>query len=155
MFRGLMMLSLLFVTGGCGTSEPDTLIKSTDYDEQEMEAAIALARKEADQFIAELASPAGTDHAVKAPIEDNDLVEHFWLVDVSFENGTFTGTIDNDPGIVSNVTIGQTWTVKKEDISDWLFFRDNKMYGNYTVRPLLNAMPPDQAKKIRSILATP
>jgi len=154
MIRYFVLLSLITVLG-CGTSDPDTLIKSTDYDEQEMEAAIAQAREETDLFIAELTSPTGTDHAVKAPVTDGEEVEHFWLVDVSFADGQFTGRIDNDPGIVSNVKIGQTWTVKKEDISDWMYFRDGKMHGNHTVRPLLNALPPEEAEKVRSMLATP
>jgi uncharacterized protein YegJ (DUF2314 family) len=139
---------------GCGKSTPDTLVES-GYDEQEMEAAIARARSELDSFIAELAKPTGSDHAVKAPIEDDGETEHFWLTDVSFMDGTFEGTINNDPGIVGNVKIGQKWTIKKSDISDWLFMRNGKMHGNYTMRPLLKTMPEDEAAKFRSMLADP
>jgi uncharacterized protein YegJ (DUF2314 family) len=139
---------------GCGKSPPDTLVQS-GYDEQEMESAIARARSEVDSFITELTKPTGSDHAVKAPIEDDGETEHFWLTDVTFKDGTFEGTINNDPGIVDNVKIGQKWTIKKGDISDWLFMRDGKMYGNYTMRPLLKTMPEDEAARFRSILAAP
>lgn len=145
---------LLAGLSGCGESKPATLVES-GYDQQEMDKAIARARSEVDSFISELSNPTGTDHAVKAPIEDNGKVEHFWLIDVSYKDGWFEGTINNEPGIVSNVKIGQKWTVRKEDISDWMYIKNGKIYGNYTLRPLLKTMPKDQADKWRSILADP
>ena len=33
--------------------------------------------------------------------------------------------------------------------------RDGKMYGNYTMRPLLKTMPEEEAAKFRSLLASP
>jgi uncharacterized protein YegJ (DUF2314 family) len=132
----------------------DTLIES-GYDEEEMEAAIARARREVDSFIAELAKPTGENHAVKVPITDQDDTEHFWLIDVSYSDGEFAGTINNEPGIVSNVRIGDKRKVKKSEISDWMFMQDGKMYGNYTLRPLLAAMPKDEAERYRSMLASP
>lgn len=147
-------LGSLLAFNGCQASKPVTGA-ITEYDEQEMDAAIARARNEVDGFIAELASRTGSDHAVKARIEDGGEIEHFWLIDISFQNGEFTGTINNIPELVHNVRIGQKWTVKKAEISDWMFFRDGKMYGNYTLRPLLQAMPSSQAAKLRSILAEP
>ena len=155
MKRCSMILVLLSaIVCGCGESTPDTLIES-GYDQQEMDAAIARARREVDTFIAELSNPTGTDHAVKAPIEDDGETEHFWLIDVSFSNGEFAGTINNDPGMVDNVTIGQQWTIKKADISDWMYMRDGKMHSNYTMRPLLKAMPKSEADQLRSMLADP
>jgi uncharacterized protein YegJ (DUF2314 family) len=38
-------------------------------------------------------------------------------------------------------------------MSDWMFMRDGKMHGNYTMRPLLKTMPAEQAAKLRSMLA--
>jgi uncharacterized protein YegJ (DUF2314 family) len=145
---------VVFAVCGCGKSTPDTLVES-GYDEQEMNSATARARSEVDSFVSELSNPTGTNHAVKAPIEDAGEIEHFWLTDVSFENGEFKGTINNDPGIVGNVKMGQSWTIKKTAISDWMFLRDGKMHGNYTMRPLLKTMPEDEAAKYRSILADP
>jgi len=153
MKHSLKIAIVLLAFYGCGKSKPDTLIES--YDKQEMDAAIARARSETDKFIAELSAPTGTGHAVKAPITDGEQTEHFWLTDVVFQNGQFTGTINNDPGLVTNVKIGQKRTLKKEEISDWMFIRDGKMYGNYTMRPLFKAMPEAQAAKFRAMLAEP
>lgn len=150
----LLFLSVSVSLSGCGQSVPDTLI-TEGYDEKAMDAAIARARAEVDTFVVELAKPTGTDHAVKAPIEDKGKVEHFWITDLEFKNGEFKGTINNDPGIVTNVKMGQPWTIKKGDISDWMYMRGGKMYGNYTMRPLLETMPADEAAKLRSLLANP
>jgi uncharacterized protein YegJ (DUF2314 family) len=152
--KSTVALLLVFALCGCSTSSHDTLIES-GYDQQEMDAAIARARSEVDSFISELSKPTGTSHAVKAPIDDAGKTEHFWLTDVTFQNGEFKGTINNDPGIVSNVKIGQSWTIKKEEISDWMYMRDGKMHGNYTMRPLLKTMPEDEAEQYRSLLANP
>ncbi len=149
-------LSLLVLALACCScsSKPSTLVEG-GYDEKEMDAAIARARSEVDSFIAEMAKQNGEDFAVKAPIEDKGQTEHFWLTDVVYSNGEFKGQIGNDPGIVGNVKIGQPWTIKKEQISDWMFMRNGKMHGNYTMRPLLKTLPEKEAEKLRSMLANP
>ena len=150
-----LLVILIVAASLCSCSnKPDTLVDG-GYDEQEMAAAIVRARSEVDAFIAELANPSGTNHAVKVPIEDDGETEHFWVTDVSYANGEFEGIIGNDPGIVENVESGQKWTAPKAEISDWLFMREGKMYGNYTMRPLLKAMPKDQAEAFREMLAEP
>jgi uncharacterized protein YegJ (DUF2314 family) len=153
--RNYLRFALVVVAfSGCGKPSPETLVKS-GYDEKEMEAAIARARSETNSFIAELSAPTGTNHAVKVPIKDGDQTEHFWLSGVVFRNGEFTGTINNEPGLVGNVKIGEKRTVKQGEISDWMFMRDGKMHGNYTMRPLLKGMPEEEAAKYRSMLASP
>ncbi len=164
MKKSILPLFLLSLVLGCGNptsstqtapesqSTPETL-HTSGYDEAEMDGAIARARNEVDAFIAELSMPTGTDHAVKAPIHDSGETEHFWLSDITFKNGEFSGTINNDPGLVSNVKLGQKWTLKKTEISDWLYMKDGKMHGNYTLRPLLKTMPAEQAEALQAILA--
>jgi uncharacterized protein YegJ (DUF2314 family) len=140
--------------GNDQTETPETLV-TEGYDQTEMNAAIARARSEVDSFVEELSKGNGENFAVKAPIEDNGQVEHFWLTEVVFRDGEFEGVINNDPGIVSNVKLGQKWTIAKSEISDWMFMRGGKMHGNYTMRPLLKTMPKEQADELRSILADP
>ena len=120
-----------------------------------MDAAIARAQAEVDEFIVELKGGNGEDCAVKAPIEDDGEVEHFWLTDVVYADGKFTGRIGNDPGMVDNVSFGQAWTIAEDEISDWMFMRDGKMHGNYTMRPLLATLPEEQAAEFRAMFAKP
>lgn len=144
---------LLLICGSCA-EPPDTLIQG-GYDEQEMEAAMSQAREEMDSLIQELAAGNGSDFAVKVPIEDQGKVEYFWLTDVTYQDGIFAGLIGNDPGIVSNVSFGQDYSIARDEISDWMFMRNGKMHGNYTVRPLLATMSDEQAEQVRSMLADP
>ena len=147
------LLATLALTIGCSSS-PETLVKG-GYDEAEMAAATKRAISEVDTFIADLNSGRSENYAVKAPIEDNGETEHFWLTEIAFAGNKFTGTISNEPGMVSNVTLGQQYTIGKTEISDWMFMRDGKMHGNYTMRPLLATMPEAEAKQYRSMLADP
>jgi uncharacterized protein YegJ (DUF2314 family) len=150
----VILAALCASCGGSPQDNPDTLIRG-GYDEQAMSAAIARARREVETFIAALNAGTGSEFAVKLPIEDRGEVEHFWLVDVAYRDGRFEGQIGNDPGIVTNVKLGDTRSVARGEISDWMFMRDGKMHGNYTLRPLLEAMPADEAERFRSMLANP
>ncbi len=149
---------LMFIAASvCLADEPNTLAPG-DYDKAEMAAAIKKAQGSVDRFLKEMEAGKGMRFAVKAPIqhlEDEEKVEHFWLIDVTYKDGVFEGTIDNKPEIVEHVALGQKWKIAREEISDWMFLRDGKMHGNYTVRPLLKSMNPREAQFIRSILAEP
>jgi uncharacterized protein YegJ (DUF2314 family) len=152
----IALLSTLVITlavAGCD-SKPETLVKG-GYDETEMSAATERAISEVDTFIAELKSGQSESYAVKAPIEDAGEVEHFWLIGVTYADGRFSGTINNEPGMVSNVKMGQQYSLSKTEISDWMFMRDGKMHGNYTLRPLLVTMPESQAEMYRQMFADP
>lgn len=156
---GYALLLTLLLGSFCSCSKPqgkseDTVVKD-GYDVQEMQAATARAQREVDNFIGELSKGNGADFAVKAPISGNGQVEHFWLADVVYKDGEFTGVINNDPSMVTTVKLGQKWTIKRGEISDWMFMRDGKMHGNYTLRPLLKTLPADQAAELKSILAEP
>ncbi|SRY16853.1 ydjO [Escherichia coli] len=70
----------------------------------------------------------------------------------TFPNGMFIGVISNDPGIVTNVEYGQEWKIKKEDISDWMYTRGDKIYGGYTIDPLLVTYPKEEADELRAKL---
>lgn len=147
----LSLVLAAFVLVSCEkSSEPDTLVK--DYDEGGMDAAIARARAEVDDFLAVLEKGEADSFSVKAPITDENGTEHFWLTDISFENGQFTGAVGNDPGIVKNVEFGQPWTIKKGEISDWMFTRGEKIHGGYTIDPLLDSYPQEEAEALRTKL---
>lgn len=144
MRHSLLAVLLLVAMSGCGKSEPEIVVQKTPDQkerdaaiEQELEAATTHARHEVNSFITELSKPTGSNYAVKVPIQDKGQTEYFWLTAVSFKNDEFTGTIESNPQIVGNVKLGQSWTVKKNEISDWTFQRAGQTHGNYTLRPLL------------------
>ncbi len=89
---------------------------------------------------------------MKAPIHDGDQTEHFWIVNVTYENETFSGRIGNDPGIVKNVKTGQAWKIKKDEISDWMYTKGDRIHGGFTIDPLLDSYPKEEADALRSKL---
>jgi uncharacterized protein YegJ (DUF2314 family) len=118
----------------------------------EMNDAIAQAKVGVEDFIKIISAGDIETYSVKAPVKDGEAIEHFWLKEVRYSNGMFTGKIDNDPGIVTTVKLGQEIKVSRDEITDWLYIRGGKMEGNYTLRVLIKRMPPDDAAQIKKQL---
>ena len=124
-------------------------------EDAEMTRAIATARSTLPLYweVFEHRRHGETDFSLKVKISDAHGSEHFWVVDVTREDGVVYGTIDNDPTLVSAVKPGDRILVKMEDVSDWGYLRDGKMHGKHTLRILLKHMPPKEAEMYRKILA--
>lgn len=145
------LISVLLLASAC-SRQPDTLVGEDQYDEEEMNAAIEHARLETAEFLKALTNGTGESFSVKAPIKDSHGTEYFWLTDLTYEAGVFHGKIGNDPGIVTNVKFGQEWSLRAEEISDWMYIREAKIHGGYTIDPLLQSMPKKEAEALRSRL---
>src|SRR5262245_50866913 len=137
-------------------AQSDTLITVPNKD-PEMAAAIAKARTSLPAFWKSFdhPGPGEENFSLKVAIKDGADVEHFWLIDVAREGDKIAGTINNEPGIVSNVENGERYEFTEADISDWLFMRNGKMVGNETMRPLLKRMPNATAEEYRAMYETP
>ena len=152
------LLSCAVVCVGCKKAaapsqgdDPDRTIKVSSTD-AEMNGAMARARTEVDTAVVKLQSGA-KKFSIKIPVKDGEHTEHFWLSDVRYQEGVFTGKIDNEPDEVRTVKIGQEVTVPKDEIADWMYFEDGKMHGNYTLRVLMKQMPAAEAEKYRRMMA--
>lgn len=156
------LLALALLATACRSDAPrggdlheDKVAMVKDGD-AEMTAAITRARARLPEFWRELeASSAGEVFSVKVPVRDAAGTEFFWLADLTRANGRVSGRLDNRPNIVTTVKEGQRLEVAESEVVDWLYLRGGKMYGNFTVRPLLPQLPPDQAAQIRAMLAEP
>jgi len=139
---------LLFAPSGC-SKKPDTL--TDQYDEAEMDAAIQKARETFGQFKQRLAHPKPGDSgfAVKVKISDGNDTEHFWLIDIKVNGDSFSGVINNEPGTVKKVKLGQTYKFTFDDVSDWLYMSNGVMQGNHTLRVMLKSMPPEKAEAMK------
>lgn len=135
----------------------DDITISVSNDDAEMNAAIAKARAALPDFwrVFEKRGQGETNFALKVRITDKEGVEHFWAVDIERKDGKIFGTINNDPDIVQNVKFGDRITVNDADISDWLYLRNGKMVGNYTLRVLFKQMPKSEVEKYKQMLADP
>ena len=146
--ESLLAILAVAVALGC-TDKPETLVQ--EYDEAEMEKAIQQARATFDEFLERFHDPQPGDEgfAVKVRIEDANGVEHFWLLDLQLKTEPYSGTIDNDPGIVKSVKAGQKYTFSRADVSDWMYMSNKTMQGNRTLRVTLKSMPKEKAEALK------
>jgi uncharacterized protein YegJ (DUF2314 family) len=148
----LLLMAALFA--GCSKH---TDMYSASPDDPEMNAAIAKARETLPQFWQsfEHPKPGESDYALKVKITDKNGTEHFWVIDLQRKDGKIFGTINNDPEMVKNVKMGDRIEIPEPDISDWLFIRNQKMAGNYTLRVELKRAPKEEAEKYKAMLENP
>jgi len=146
-----IVVLLLVVATGC-RQRPATL--SEEYDEQKMEAAIGEARATLDTFLSRARQPQEGDSGfvIKVAITDKHGTEHFWLVDLELAKEPFAGTIDNEPGVVRNVKVGQRYSFARADVSDWMYFAKGKAEGGYTTRVLLESSSSEEREMIKQAL---
>jgi len=147
--------AVLFGLAACSASDDPVVSVSTD--DPEMNAAISQARESLTDFWQVFDSPdrGESDFALKVRIEDRYGVEHFWVTDLRRDADKVYGLIGNEPNTVRSVQLGDEIEVPKDDVTDWLYMRDGKMVGNYTLRPLLKGMPAAEVERLKSMMADP
>lgn len=123
--------------------------------DEEMKCAIERARKELPSVLARFVSGELNDclFTVKVAVREQNVVEHVWLSVTTFDGNQFSGILDSDLKDLKQVSKGDRITAGMEDVTDWGYVRDGKMFGNYTLRVLLPHMSPEVAEKYRAAFA--
>ncbi|MCA9269851.1 MAG: DUF2314 domain-containing protein [Planctomycetales bacterium] len=103
-------------------------------DDPEIHQARAQARATLSEFLAALANPAPDQSlfAVKARFAEGEVVECMWLTEVRVEGYEFVGKINNDPGLVQGVAMGDEHRVPINAIEDWMFVQGDQIVGAYS-----------------------
>jgi len=150
----LLAAVALMLAAGC--SQKDKVI-SVSADDAEMNAAIARGRDTLPQFWKVFQNPehGETNFALKVKITDGKGTEYFWAIDLEHRDGKTMGTINNDAETVKTVKLGDRIAIPAADMADWSYFRDGKMVGNYTLRPLMKHMPAAEVEQLKRMLADP
>ena len=80
--------------------------------------------------------------AFAEPTEDADapLVEYMWINDVAFDGDIVSGTLLNDPEALQQLQAGDMVQAPLAQVSDWLFYRDDKSYGGFTIQLMRSQM---------------
>jgi len=154
--RRLLYLLCLTVCLGCGDTVYHEHAIVVPKDDPAMQAAIAEAKRTLPEFWAVVdKTPEGVSGlAVKIEVTDQGKTEYFWLSPLAHEEGKLMGTVNNHPNAVQSVELGKRIEVPRDKICDWLYVREGKIHGNFTIRPLLARMPREEAEKIRKRLAS-
>jgi uncharacterized protein YegJ (DUF2314 family) len=131
-----------------------TFVPTPDTD-PEMDAAIAQAKAQLPRFwdVFDNPRPGDRGFAVKLKFSEGKNWEYMWVDSLQRRERKLFGKIGNEPEGLRNVRLGQVLEVKESEIADWMFIRDGKIHGNYTLRVLLTRMPRSEAENIRARLA--
>jgi uncharacterized protein YegJ (DUF2314 family) len=123
-----------------------------------MAAAIESAKATLPKFFERLVKPETGDErfAVKIRYDTSRRTadgEHIWANQVVREGDKVSATISNQPRDIAGLKMGQRVTVPVSRLTDWMFVRDSKYHGAYTLRAMLPFMPADQAADFKARLA--
>jgi uncharacterized protein YegJ (DUF2314 family) len=153
-FRALALLSSLFFA----TVQPAAAqITTVSPENKAVNAAMDKARSTLPLFFKRLEKPERGDSGFIVKIKfdtgkGDGSSEYIWAKDIVRAGDTVSATIDNDPSKIPNMVKGQRVTVPVSQLSDWLYVRDGKYRGAYSVRALVPFMPPDQAEDMKKRL---
>lgn len=126
--------------------------------DREMADAQRQARDSLARFWAVFDNPAAGEGGfalkVAVPIGARDS-EHIWTNDIKRDGDKVSGVVNNAPQKAKSVGFGDRIEIAPDRISDWMYMRNGRIVGNFTLRPLLKRMPPAQAQRYRAMLAEP
>lgn len=155
MFRFLQLIVLISFFGCNGSNTNDKIerdneptIYSVDGDDLEMNEAIDNAQKTLHKFDTALESKNPNFHnfSLKTRFKTSDGYEHMWLSDIFIKGNKHFGVIDNLPEFTNEIKIGDTVQLPNEEISDWMYIEDQKLYGGFTIRLLRKRMTESERK---------
>lgn len=148
-------LAFLIFAACAGSGASHAQVTDVSPENAAVNAAIEKARQTLPAFFARLKNPQPGDNRFQVKIrfpKPQGGGEHIWAGDIVRNGDNISATIDNDPVHV-DLKRGQRVNVPVADITDWLYWRNGKMHGAVTVRALLPFMQPDQAARLRDLLA--
>jgi len=158
----LILLLIAFV--GC-KGKPDLVERTEEKDgekvsvvspdNEEMNVAIQEAIRNYPLFERAMQQPdtSLTGFSVKMRFTYGDINgEHMWLSDLHMIGGQLFGVLKNEPLHVEGIKSGDTLRVNRNDISDWMYIKNGKLQGGYTIKAFYNNMDEKDKKEFRESL---
>ncbi len=114
-----------------------------DDHDAEMTAAIKAAVDSIGTFFEALENPkpGQTGFLLKVRFTDRERTEHIWLADLDFTVMPGTGTVANETSFPGLAYMGRA-SFTPDQITDWMFFDNDKLVGGFTTRVLLRRSRP-------------
>lgn len=154
LFTALLLAPLAHAQEG-GKGDPMINFSSGN---SEMNAAIKEARDHLPYFWAHRTAKANeeADFSLKVAFPVNGpggmKREHIWVAEVRETGNGYTALLANEPNWITGKRLGDPVSFTGDMISDWGFFRGDKMIGFYTIRVMLPELDPGEAAEIRASL---
>ncbi|HHS94322.1 MAG TPA: DUF2314 domain-containing protein [Rhodobacterales bacterium] len=159
----LLSLSLAFaapLSGHAQQGPGDESVVSIADDDPAMVDAIETARGHLGQVLTAAINEFGVAHPgltlkVAFPVESAQMDrEVIWLSDISLAQDGMAGRLANDPVAMPGLKFGDEVRFTQDMIYDWgLAGPDDRIFGHFTTRVLLDQIPKAQADEIRTMLS--
>jgi uncharacterized protein YegJ (DUF2314 family) len=113
---------------------------------EELNHIICQARETIPEFIENLNHPAPDrgNFQVKYPFEADPgsgfSHEHIWLTDIRADNGSYYGTLSNEPRYCTGLIRGAEVPFLIENISDWMYTRGETIIGGRSIKFLIEGI---------------
>ena len=154
-FRYIFVFFIFFACNNKEDSNKETATQNGQpaKPDQEMAAASQKARDEYATFLQSLKDSSDkieNGHAVKLSFRyDENNSEHIWLNDLFFAGSKLFGVLTTPPVHIDRVNFGDTLLITKDSVSDWMYLRNNKLVGGYTIRLLYERMSQREKDEFR------
>ncbi len=73
--------------------------------------------------------------------------EHIWIRDVYSDNDQLKGIVDNVPQYTKLVKHNDTVVIDPTKLSDWMYYKGDKMIGGFTIKYMRSKMTDAQKKE--------
>jgi uncharacterized protein YegJ (DUF2314 family) len=123
---------------------PNPPVQEVAPGDPKMAAAVAEAKRRWTEFADAFQAASDEDRetfACKIGFSDEgqEQSEFMWVSIKSIDGETISGVLDNEPISVKSVKLDDTVTFKLEELNDWLYYKDGKAQGGFTVKVLEEA----------------
>lgn len=139
---------------GAGASQQGDKVVDFSKDDAEMNAAIAQARQTLPTFWKHLEANPDIDHSLKVGLPTaSGSLEHIWVANIQPEGDKVLGRLANAPVDLPGLEAGSPVTFTRDQISDWSYVKDGKMYGHYTTRVVVKHLGSAEAAQVSAMLS--
>lgn len=150
--KTLLLIALLFAVMSCSKTfkvdktETDS-VTSVPSEDVGMNQIIEDARKTVSVFIEAMRNPADdeSDFQVKYPFTTDpgskSAIEHIWLSDIVLKGDVYFATVGNEPFYIAKMKMGDQVEFDIKQVSDWMYFKGNKIIGGKSIRYLIENIP--------------
>ena len=108
-----------------------------ENEDADLKQAVETARKQWKEFEKAFAAGTGENHSVKFKFSDKAKGSEFmWIALEKIDGDTVIGKLANVPNFLANIKEGDIVKRPSSEIEDWMYIKDKKMVGGFSIQVL-------------------
>jgi len=116
------------------------IVLDSPSNNQNMRKAEIQARESLDQFRALIDEHSAVNPMIKVKLEESSTSARMWLIVDKAQKNSFKAHLFEVPSDFIEYEAGDSFTVKNDDVLDWMFNIKGDVYGAYTIREQRRSM---------------